>query len=93
MRPQRANLILAACILGSSMAFLDSTAVNVALPAIRDDLGAGLSRGRRGYGLIAAASEAAVIRIAAGSRTQAMRSRACRRSSVNWNATAWARER
>ena len=32
-----------ACILGSGIAFLDATVVNVALPAIRDDLGAGLS--------------------------------------------------
>ena len=31
------------CILGSGMAFLDGTVVNVALPAIADDLDAGLS--------------------------------------------------
>ena len=35
--------VLAATILGSGMAFLDGTVVNVALPAIADDLGAGLS--------------------------------------------------
>jgi EmrB/QacA subfamily drug resistance transporter len=34
---------LIACILGSGIAFLDSTVVNVALPAIREDLGTGLS--------------------------------------------------
>jgi EmrB/QacA subfamily drug resistance transporter len=37
------RLILIACILGSGIAFLDGTVVNVALPAIQDDLGAGLS--------------------------------------------------
>jgi len=39
----RKRLILLACILGSGIAFLDSTVVNVALPAIREDLDAGLS--------------------------------------------------
>jgi EmrB/QacA subfamily drug resistance transporter len=39
----RKPLVLAACILGSGMAFLDGTVVNVALPAIADDLDAGLS--------------------------------------------------
>jgi EmrB/QacA subfamily drug resistance transporter len=37
------RLILIACILGSGIAFLDGTVVNVALPAIQQDLGAGLS--------------------------------------------------
>ena len=37
------RLILIACILGSGIAFLDGTVVNVALPAIQEDLGAGLS--------------------------------------------------
>src|SRR3954447_25991753 len=37
------RLILIACILGSGIAFLDGTVVNVALPAIQADLGAGLS--------------------------------------------------
>jgi EmrB/QacA subfamily drug resistance transporter len=37
------NLVLVACILGSGIAFLDGTVVNVALPAIADDLDAGLS--------------------------------------------------
>src|SRR4051812_47089986 len=32
--------VLAACILGSSLAFVDGTVVNVALPAIQDQLGA-----------------------------------------------------
>ena len=40
-RSQRLTLI--ATILGSSVVFLDSTVVNVALPAISDDLGAGLA--------------------------------------------------
>ena len=31
------------CILGSTIVFVDSTVVNVALPAIRDDLGGGLA--------------------------------------------------
>jgi EmrB/QacA subfamily drug resistance transporter len=39
--PQR--LALAAAIMGSFVAGLDSTAVNVALPAIREDLGGGLA--------------------------------------------------
>jgi EmrB/QacA subfamily drug resistance transporter len=37
------RMTLVACILGSGIAFLDSTVVNVALPAIRRDLGTGLS--------------------------------------------------
>jgi EmrB/QacA subfamily drug resistance transporter len=40
-RTQRLTLI--ATILGSTVVFLDSTVVNVALPAIGDDLGAGLA--------------------------------------------------
>ena len=40
---RRKRLILVACILGSGMAFLDGTVVNVALPAIQDDLGADLA--------------------------------------------------
>ncbi len=39
-RPQR--LILIACVLGSSVVFVDSTVVNIALPSLRADLGAGL---------------------------------------------------
>src|SRR6476620_10207088 len=35
--------ILAATILGSSMAFIDGTVVNVALPALQSALGAGLA--------------------------------------------------
>ncbi len=38
-----ARWTLTATVLGSGMAFLDSTVVTVALPAIRDDLGTGLS--------------------------------------------------
>jgi EmrB/QacA subfamily drug resistance transporter len=39
----RKRLILVACILGSTIVFLDSSIVNVALPSIRRDLGGGLS--------------------------------------------------
>jgi EmrB/QacA subfamily drug resistance transporter len=39
----RNRLILVACILGSVVVFVDSTVVNVALPAIQDDLGGGLA--------------------------------------------------
>src|SRR6266436_95897 len=39
----RKRLILIACILGSGIVFVDSTVVNVALPAIQDDLGGGLA--------------------------------------------------
>src|SRR3954470_20755689 len=38
----RNRLIVSACILGSSIVFIDSTVVNVALPAIKEDLGGGL---------------------------------------------------
>src|SRR3954453_111251 len=37
------RLTLAAAILGSITAFVDSTVVNVALPRIREDLGGGLA--------------------------------------------------
>jgi len=40
---RRKRVTLAACILGSAIVFLDSTVVNVALPAIQRDLGAGLA--------------------------------------------------
>src|SRR4051812_41373439 len=43
MSPQQKRLTLAAAILGSITAFVDSTVVNVALPRIRDDLGGGLA--------------------------------------------------
>ncbi len=39
----RNRLILFACILGSSIVFVDSTVVNVALPTIKEGLGGGLS--------------------------------------------------
>src|SRR5215475_6951666 len=39
----RKRLILMACILGSTIVFVDSTVVNVALPAIQRDLGGGLA--------------------------------------------------
>src|SRR6478752_3412338 len=38
----RKRLIVVACILGSTVVFIDSTVVNVALPAIQRDLGGGL---------------------------------------------------
>jgi len=41
--PLAKRIALAASILGSSIVFLDSTVVNVALPAIQDDLGGGLA--------------------------------------------------
>jgi EmrB/QacA subfamily drug resistance transporter len=41
--PAQKRLTLAAAILGSLVAFIDGTVVNVALPHIRDDLGGGLS--------------------------------------------------
>jgi EmrB/QacA subfamily drug resistance transporter len=37
------RLTLIACILGSAIVFVDQTVVNVALPALRDDLGASLA--------------------------------------------------
>src|SRR3989440_8234017 len=40
---RRKRLTLAACILGSAIVFVDSTVVNVALPALRADLHAGLA--------------------------------------------------
>src|ERR1700759_1148500 len=39
----RKRLVLVACILGSTIVFIDSSVVNVALPAIQDDLGGGLA--------------------------------------------------
>src|SRR3954468_20982223 len=43
MTAQRKRLVLAACILGSTVVTVDSTVVNVALPAISKDLGGGLA--------------------------------------------------
>jgi EmrB/QacA subfamily drug resistance transporter len=40
--PSRNRLVLIACILGSSIVFVDGSVVNVALPAIQRDLGGGL---------------------------------------------------
>jgi len=37
------RLTLIACILGSAIVFVDQTVVNVALPALREDLGASLA--------------------------------------------------
>src|SRR5712691_2677089 len=41
--PMARRLTLVASILGSSIVFIDSTVVNVALPAIQRDLGGGLA--------------------------------------------------
>src|ERR1700730_10948460 len=41
--PRVARWTLIASILGSSMAFIDGSVVNVALPAIQNDLGGGLA--------------------------------------------------
>lgn len=38
--PRRRRLVLVACILASSMAFIDGSALTVALPRLREDLGA-----------------------------------------------------
>jgi EmrB/QacA subfamily drug resistance transporter len=43
MSPRQARLTIAAAVLGSITVFVDSTVVNVALPAIDDDLGGGLA--------------------------------------------------
>lgn len=43
MTERSKKLTLAACILGSGVVFLDGTVVNVALPAIQDDLNASLA--------------------------------------------------
>src|SRR4051794_41803298 len=43
MTRQRKRLVLIACILGTAVVTVDSTVVNVALPAIADDLGGGLA--------------------------------------------------
>lgn len=43
MSPRQARLTVAAAVLGSIVVFIDSTVVNVALPAITDDLGGGLA--------------------------------------------------
>lgn len=41
--PPRARWILAATVLGSSMAFIDGTVVNIALPTLQADLGASIA--------------------------------------------------
>src|SRR5688572_2815585 len=40
--PARRHMVLAACVLASSMAFIDGSALTVALPRLRADLGADL---------------------------------------------------
>src|SRR5215831_19954687 len=41
--PRRRRMVLAACVLASSMAFIDGTALPVALPRLRADFGADLA--------------------------------------------------
>ncbi len=41
--PQRRRMVLAACVIASSMAFIDGSALTVALPRLRSDLGADLA--------------------------------------------------
>jgi EmrB/QacA subfamily drug resistance transporter len=41
--PARRHMVLAACVLASSMAFIDGSALTVALPRLRADLGADLT--------------------------------------------------
>src|ERR1700683_705873 len=56
--PQTGRWVLAATILGSSMAFIDSTVVNVALPALQVNLNttvAGVQWVVESYGLLLAA--------------------------------------
>ena len=43
MTESRKRLVLVACILGTAVVTVDGTVVNVALPAIEDDLGGGLA--------------------------------------------------
>ena len=43
MTASRKRLVLIACILGTTVVSVDATVVNVALPAIEDDLGGGLA--------------------------------------------------
>jgi EmrB/QacA subfamily drug resistance transporter len=43
LSPRRRSLVLGACVLASSMAFIDGSALTVALPALREDLGADLA--------------------------------------------------
>ena len=43
MPPRQRRMVLAACVLASSMAFIDGSALTVALPALRADLGADLA--------------------------------------------------
>src|SRR6516165_2292007 len=42
-QPRHRGMVLAACVLASSMAFIDGTALPVALPRLRADLGADLA--------------------------------------------------
>ena len=44
LTPVRKRLVLAATVLGSSLAFIDSSVVNIAMPAIQADLGVGTAQ-------------------------------------------------
>lgn len=58
LSPARKRWVLAACILGSSLAFIDGTVVNVALPAIQRELGASVYQAQwvvESYALLLAA--------------------------------------
>src|SRR4028119_781355 len=48
-QPSSRPWVIAAASLGSGMAFLDSTVLNVALPAVQADLGAGAREARGGH--------------------------------------------
>src|SRR3546814_7459253 len=41
--PRRQRMVLAACVLASAMAFIDGSALTVALPRVRADFGADLA--------------------------------------------------
>ena len=88
----RGRLTLVATILGSGIALLDSTVVNVALPAIEDDLGGGLAGQQwvvNAYlltlgSLILSAARWGTSTGSGGSSRSASRASASRRSSARW---------
>src|SRR3546814_7858194 len=43
LSPRQRAVVLGACVLASAMAFIDGSALTVALPALREDLGADLA--------------------------------------------------
>jgi hypothetical protein len=60
-RPSSRPWVIAAASLGSGMAFLDSTVVNVALPAVQTDLGASARGTQWVYGAYALVLAAALL--------------------------------